>query len=209
MTPPLSESVDDLAPSDLRRVVETPIVEVGRLQAWDGVKDALISQLQKRVSEQADEIARLKGLPPRPKFKGKPSGMEAATSKPLGGKKGRKAGRGVKRDRLAVTGEVKLKAQGVPPGSRFKGYEDITVQDLRISVAVTRYRRERWGRRRGLGSWRRCRRAWWEAWAAASPVYRRRPLPRPGDQRAADRTLERHGLGYLQAPGRALSEPGS
>jgi hypothetical protein len=144
MTPPLSESVDDLAPSDLRRVVETLIVEVGRLQASDGVKDALISQLQKRVAEQADEIARLKGLPARPKFKGKPSGMEAATSKPLGGKKGRKAGRGVKRDRLAVTGEVKLKAQGVPPGSRFKGYEDITVQDLRISVAVTRYRRERW-----------------------------------------------------------------
>jgi len=32
----------------------------------------------------------------------------------------------------------------VPPGSRFRGYEDVLVQDLQISVAVTRYRRERW-----------------------------------------------------------------
>jgi hypothetical protein len=35
-----------------------------------------------------DEIARLKGLPPRPKFRVKPSGTEQATSKPVG-KKGR------------------------------------------------------------------------------------------------------------------------
>ena len=74
---------------------------------------------------------RLKGLPPRPKFKGKPSGMEKATSKPLGGKgKGRKPGRGSKRDKLTVTTEVKVKAFGVPSGSRFRGYEDVTVQDL-------------------------------------------------------------------------------
>ncbi|MEN2793685.1 transposase [Sphingomonas oligophenolica] len=89
-----------------------------------------------------EEIARLKGLPPRPKFTLKPSGMEQATSKPAG-KKGRKRGRGAVRDKLVVTSEVRLKAQ-VPQGSRFKGYEDVLVQDLRISVAVVRYRRERW-----------------------------------------------------------------
>ena len=77
-----------------------------------------------------DEIARLKGLPPRPKFKVKPSGMEQATSKPVG-KKGRRRGRGSLRDRLSVTSEVKLKA-AVPPGSRFRGYEDVLVQDLQI-----------------------------------------------------------------------------
>ena len=43
----------------------------------------------------------------------------------------------------SVTSEVKLKV-AVPPGSRFRGYEDVLVQDLQISVAVTRYRRERW-----------------------------------------------------------------
>jgi hypothetical protein len=84
----------------------------------------------------------MRRLPPRPKFKVKPSRMEQATSKPVG-KKGRKRGRGSLRDSLLVTSEVRLKV-AVPPGSRLRGYEDVLVQDLQISVAVTRYRRERW-----------------------------------------------------------------
>jgi len=108
--------------------------EVADLKVELAVKDA-------KIQEQAEEIAWLKGLSPRPRFKGK----EAATSKPLGARKtGRKLGRGSIRDKLAMTAEIKLKALDVPPGSRFKGYEDVTVQDLRIQVAVTRYRRERW-----------------------------------------------------------------
>ena len=31
-----------------------------------------------------------------------------------------------------------------PPGSRFKGYQDILVRELRLSAEVVRYRRERW-----------------------------------------------------------------
>lgn len=127
----------------------TLVSEVGRLQAQVGELSDEVVELQAvvaikdaEIGELKAEIARLKGLPPRPKFVGKPSGMEQATSL-AAGKKGRKPGRRAKRDKLSVTGEVVLKAQ-VPPGSRFKGYEDVLVRELQIKVAVVRYRRERW-----------------------------------------------------------------
>ena len=131
---------DDL--SDVRRVVSGLVEQLGKLEVS---VDALTAEKVRLLSENAalrDEIARLKGLPPRPKFPLRPSGMEQATSKPEG-KKSRKRGRGAVRDKLVVTSEVRLKAQ-VPPGSRFRGYEDVLVQDLRIGVSVVRYRRERW-----------------------------------------------------------------
>jgi hypothetical protein len=91
-----------------------------------------------------DEVARLKGLPPRPPSR--PSGMEQATGGAGPGKGGSKRSRrrrGAKRDREAVTAEVVVKA-APPPGSRFKGYQDILVRELTLTPAVVRYRRERW-----------------------------------------------------------------
>ena len=87
-----------------------------------------------------DEIARLKGLPPRPTIKpSKPSGMEKASGALPG--KGKRGGRSAKRDR--VSREVVVKA-AAPAGSRFKGYETILVRDLVLAAEVVRYRRERW-----------------------------------------------------------------
>ena len=90
-----------------------------------------------------EEIARLKGLPPRPKLK--PSGMEKASAPPArpSDQPKRKRRRGAKRDRLVV-GEERVLAAAAPAGSRFKGYEDILVQDLLLVPRVIRYRRERW-----------------------------------------------------------------
>src|SRR5215213_6422274 len=92
-----------------------------------------------------DEIARLKGLPPRPPSKPhKPSGMEQATD-PSGptNRKGRHRPRGAKRDSNRVTRDVIVRAEA-PEGSRFKGYETLLVRDLALSAEVLRYRRERW-----------------------------------------------------------------
>jgi hypothetical protein len=143
MTRRVSDPVDEVALSEVRRVVSALAEQLGGVEAAVAALTAENAQLKAENAALKDEIARLKGLPPRPKFKVKPSGMEQATSKRVGRKGRKKRGRGPVRDKLVVTSQVKLKAQ-VPPGSRFKGYEDVLVQDLRLEVAVVRYRRERW-----------------------------------------------------------------
>src|SRR5215204_1471502 len=126
MSPPDAASLEALSPAELRGLVGDLIAEVGRLRA------------ENRALR--DEVARLKGLPSRP------SGMEEATGgSGTGGARGRRSRRrrGAKRDRDAVTAEVVVKA-AAPAGSRFKGYQDILVRELRLSAEVVRYRRERW-----------------------------------------------------------------
>ena len=89
-----------------------------------------------------DEIARLKGQKPR--LKVKPSKLESGQKGKKQAKQGRRGKRG-KTSELAIHEEVCLPPEEeVPAGSRFKGYEEFTVQDIRIELHHTRYRMERW-----------------------------------------------------------------
>ena len=100
------------------------------------------ARLKGEIAELREEIARLKGLKGRPKLK--PSGMEKATepSGATGGK--RKGRRGAKRSKLTLDESRILKPDSLPDGARFKGYEDLIVQDIVIMPWTIRYRRERW-----------------------------------------------------------------
>ena len=130
MSLPEPEEIERLAIGELRSLVESLLAEMAQLRAENAAL--------------REEVARLKGLPLRPKLK--PSGMEKAGQLPTpqsSGKPKRKRRRGAKRDRLVV-GEERVLAVLAPAGSRFKGYEDIIVQDLLLVPRVIRYRRERW-----------------------------------------------------------------
>jgi hypothetical protein len=143
-------SLEAFSLAELREVVGRLVGEMRRLHSDNAALQARVDTQQVtitalRAENQAlrDEVARLKGLPPRPPSR--PSGMEQATQPEAADKdaKRSKPPRGVKRDAQAITAERVLKV-AVPAGSRFKGYEDILVRDLRLSAEVIRYRRERW-----------------------------------------------------------------
>ncbi len=93
------------------------------------------------IQELRDEISRLKGQKPRPQIK--PSALEkdkkARKSTP-----GRRGRRRRKTPILKIHETVIIPPVEVSAGSRFKGYENFTVQDLRIDVHNTLYRLERW-----------------------------------------------------------------
>jgi len=149
MSLPDAASLEAFSLAELRDVVGRLVGEVRRLHSNNASLQARVDAQQVtmtalRAENQAlrDEVARLKGLPPRPPSR--PSGMEQATQPGAAdtGKTRPKPPRGAKRDAQAITAERVLKV-AVPAGSRFKGYEDILVRDLRLSAEVIRYRRER------------------------------------------------------------------
>ena len=128
----------DLSNEELRRLVEQLLDEVAKLRER-------VSELEEENAALKEENAHLKGHKGRPKLK--PSGMEKATG---GGKAktGRKTPRRASRRSPVVGEEHKLRVN-VPVGSRFKGYDDFVVQDLKMEGRVIRYRRERWLTREG------------------------------------------------------------
>jgi Transposase IS66 family len=150
MSLPDTASLEALSLAELRDLVGVLVPEIVRLradnvllQARAEAQQATIVELKAANQALRDEVARLKGLPPRPPSR--PSGMEQATGDAgasRGGTRSRRR-RGAKRDRDAITAEVVVKA-AAPAGSRFKGYQDILVRELRLSAEVVRFRRERW-----------------------------------------------------------------
>jgi hypothetical protein len=106
------------------------------------------------IQQLRDEIAVLKGEKRKPTFK--PSGMEQETPPDAPGETGaadegsppKKRPGSCKRrktQQLTIHQEIPVPpVQPLPAGSRFKGYRDFVVQDLKIESFNTRYRLEVW-----------------------------------------------------------------
>jgi hypothetical protein len=102
-----------------------------------------LAELRRMVVALRDEIARLKGGPPRPNIK--PSGMDQATEpKSQDGSGDKRRPRGGTRSKLKIHAEQTIKVATPPRGSRFKGYTSFVVQDLVVRPHVVNFRCERW-----------------------------------------------------------------
>jgi len=96
-------------------------------------------QQHEHIQKLRDEIARLKGQDPKPKIR--PSALE--TEKKNRKKPARK-GKRKKTCELEIHETVDIAPEDIPPGSRFKGHEEFTVQDIRIELHNTRFRLQCW-----------------------------------------------------------------
>ncbi len=121
--------IEGLPPAGLKQLIELLLAEN--------------AELKRENAELREEIARLKGLKGRPQIKpNKPSGMDQGTGGTPREKRPGGRGRGKVTPRVRVEDQI-IRAE-VPPGSRFKGYEDFIVQDVVLQPRAIRYRRERW-----------------------------------------------------------------
>ncbi len=129
MSPPLD--LDAVWWEDLKKLVVQLLVEV--------------TMLREENRQLREDIARLKDLPKKPQRA--PGGMNKASEpdKRARIKEARRQRR--KRQsgqRTPPAPQEQTLTVAVPPGSRRRGYETFTVQDLILSPQVIRFRRERW-----------------------------------------------------------------
>jgi hypothetical protein len=106
----------------------------------------VIEEQQAEMRALRDEIARLKGLPPRPTIR--PSTLNAPHPDPSHKKKrrGKRPGsaKRQKTGELTIHETIPLPLEGLPEGTQQNGYEDFVVQDLKIEAHNVCYRRLRY-----------------------------------------------------------------
>lgn len=102
-----------------------------------------IAALKVTVQEQKDEINRLKKTPKRPKFRPGGGNKNDRSGKPLPDKDNTSCiGNDLSPQKIRQ--EVKITALNVPEGSRFKGYQEYTVQELELIPKDITYKLEVW-----------------------------------------------------------------
>jgi len=126
---------------DIPEAERTPLVQ--HLLEIIYLQQERIQQLEGRVDQLEDEIARLKGLKARPRIA--PSSLENPPRPPRDPKAKRPgSAKRSKTAELSITETTVIPLPHVPEGAVFKGYEDYVVQDLILKPRVVLYRRERW-----------------------------------------------------------------
>ena len=147
----------EIEPEQRTPLVEALLRVIEQLQATNEQLQMTVQRQQLRIEQLEDEVRRLKGIPDRPKRKPGPSSLNDPSGPPSAtdekkkkpntpdGKRPGSAKRSKTRDlKIHETVPLPLPLDCLPDGTRFLGYLDFTVQDLRIEPLNTRYRRGRY-----------------------------------------------------------------
>jgi hypothetical protein len=136
----------DLPPSEVQSVWAKALVaenaalreENATLRVDTAALREIIHKQKEEIQALRDEIARLKRQSSKPKIR--PSQLTEEEKKKRNRRRKRNRDKNARQaDRTEV-----IKAQGVPEGSRFKGYDDFWVQEIVIQSETVRYRVEKW-----------------------------------------------------------------
>jgi hypothetical protein len=130
----LTERLPEIPEAEQTPLVKQRVAVIEQGAERVGSREELTAQLQ-------DEIAVLKGLKPRPKVQ--PSRLEKPPDDPPGGTGAPPEPKPKQPRRPGKTAERVIHPEPIPAGSRFLGYDPDGVQDLRIELHTTRFRRAR------------------------------------------------------------------
>ena len=103
-----------------------------------------IAALKKTVQEQRDEINRLKNMPKRPKFRPGGGDPKSRSGKPGHNKEKNESSSNNAMAPKKVRQEVIVEVSNVPEGSRFKGYQEYSVQEFELIPKDIIYKLEVW-----------------------------------------------------------------
>jgi len=135
-------------------LVDSLLLVIKQLQTTIEQLQTTVQRQQQRIEQLEEEIRRLKGVPDPPKRPPQPSPLNDPSGPPSvsgekkkpntpDGKRPGSAKRSKTRD-LVVHEDVPLLLDNLPDGTKFLGYQDFTVQDLKVEPHNTRYRRGRY-----------------------------------------------------------------
>lgn len=103
-----------------------------------------ITVLKKTVQELRDELARVKKMPKRPKFRPGGGDPKSRSGKPGNAAKNGETNSANKMAPQKVRQEIRIPTLDVPQGSRFKGYQEYAVQELELAPKDMIYKLEVW-----------------------------------------------------------------
>jgi len=148
-----SEDITSLVPQELQSLpwmqkliefLQEQTEEITTLKKTVQEQIEEIAVLKQTVQEQRDEINRLKNMPKRPKFRPGGGNPKNRSGKPNSNNKRGKSNSNNDIAPKKRREEITVPASNVPEGSRFKGYQEYTVQELELIPKDIIYRLAVW-----------------------------------------------------------------